>query len=105
MVALRIACRTPAPSATIITALVTDFALLRVLLGIGESVTYPCNAERRHNSLQRSEEFANRLLICRAEIFKAFCHVTGFAAVTQNSIAKCQRGAVVHQHWLEAYSP
>ena len=47
--ALRIACRTRALAvATIITGLVTYFALLlvlRVLLGIGESV----NAEHRHN--------------------------------------------------------
>ena len=38
--------------ATIITGLVTGFALLlvlRVVLGIGESVTYSCNAEHRYN--------------------------------------------------------
>jgi hypothetical protein len=38
-------------AATIITGLVTGFALLlvlRVLLGIGESVAYPCNAEHRY---------------------------------------------------------
>jgi hypothetical protein len=56
-------------------------------------------------SLQRSEEFDNRLLICRAKVFKAFGNVAGFAAVAQDSVAKCQRGAVVHQHWLEAYAP
>ena len=56
-------------------------------------------------SLQRTQEFDNRLLIRRAKVFKAFCHVAGFAAVAQDSVAKCQRGAVVHQHWLEAYAP
>jgi len=56
-------------------------------------------------SLQRSQEFDNRLLICRAKVFKTFCYVAGFAAVAQDSVAKCQRGAVVHQHWLEANSP
>jgi hypothetical protein len=51
--ALRIACRTHALAvATIITGLVTYFALLlvlSVLLGIGESVTSGCNAEHRYN--------------------------------------------------------
>jgi hypothetical protein len=56
-------------------------------------------------SLQRSQEFDNRLLICRAKVFKAFGHVISLAAVAQDSVAKCQRGAIVHQHWLEAYSP
>ena len=94
--------------ATIITGPVTGFALLlvlRVLLGIGESVTYPAMRSTGTNSLQRSQEFANRLLICRPKVFKTFCYVAGFAAVAQDSVAKCQRGAVVHQHWLEANSP
>lgn len=93
--------------ATIITGLVTGFALLlvlRALLGIGESVTHAMRSTGTI-SLQRSQKFANRLLICRAKVFKAFCYVVGFAAVAQDSVAKCQRGAVVHQHWLEAYSP
>ena len=53
MPAQRRSYRTRAPAvATIITGLVTGFALvlvLRVLRGIRESVTYACNAEHRYN--------------------------------------------------------
>jgi MFS family permease len=93
--------------ATIVTGLVTGFALLlvlRVLLGTSASPTHAMRSTGTI-SLQRSQEFDNRLLICRAKVFKTFCYVAGFAAVAQDSVAKCQRGAVVHQHWLEANSP
>jgi MFS family permease len=50
--------------ATIITGLVTGFALLVlcVLLGIGESVTYSCNAERRYKSPYR--DLRNSTIAC-----------------------------------------
>jgi len=57
------------------------------------------------NSLQRFQEFDNRLLICRGKVFKASGYIGGFAAVTQDGVAKCHRSAIVHQHWLEACSP
>ena len=91
--------------ATIITGLVTGFALLLVLrVQVKASPTHAMLSTGTI-SLQRSQEFDNRLLICRAKAFKTFCYVAGFAAVAQDSVAKCQRGAVVHQHWLEANSP